>query len=101
MLDQYNVNFDPLPATVTARFSAIVRVDGGTGTYHVMVGGTIAAVDGTDRATLSTSSLVDVQQTNLGASFANPGGQQLVKITAGHNSPTGASFIQAYHVVIG
>jgi len=101
VIDEYNVDFASLPAAVTVNIAALVRVTGGTGTFNVRVGGTIGAADGTVRATISTASLVYVQQQNTGASFANPGGQQLVKITAVNDTAGESSFVRGYNGRIG
>lgn len=101
VIDEYNVDFSTMAAMVSANFSGLIRVAAGTGTYHLQIGGTIGAADGTNRAELSTTSTGYVQDTDTGASFANPGGQQLVKITAVNDTSLQTSFIRGYHVKIG
>ena len=102
VIDEYNVDFATLPAAIAVNFAALVRVTGGTGTFNVRVGGTIGAADGTVRATLATASLTYVQQQNTGASFANPGGQQLVKVTALNDiAPAQSVLIRGYDGRIG
>lgn len=101
VIDEFNVDFTNLPANITVNFSGLIRVSGGTGTFNLQVGGTIATADGTTRATLSTTSITYDQENNTGASFANPGGQQLVKITGDNTSASEISFIRGYNVKIG
>jgi hypothetical protein len=45
------------------------------------IGGTIGAVDGDIRATISAATVAEQQQTNTGAAFPKPSGQTLVKVT--------------------
>lgn len=82
LLAQWNVNLaDVVAANVQVRLSALIRQTG-IGTFQIRTGGTIGlATDGTVRATLTTGSVAFVAGTVLGAAFANPGGQLLVKLT--------------------
>ncbi len=92
VLAEWNFDFDDLAgANIVPTLSGLVCADSETtGTFNLRIGGTIGAVDGDVRATLSTTSVPDEQKTNTGAAFPKPAGQTLVKIT-GLDSITGLS----------
>lgn len=99
---EYNANFDILDALVTANISGIANrgAVAGTATANLRVGGTINGVDGTVRATATTINAADTQVTNTGAAFANPGGQQLVKVGLVHSGAQTAN-LRGLHATIG
>lgn len=95
---EYNANFSALPAgNITARLSAIVNrgAVAGLATYRLYVGALAPGntAGGTVRATCTTVSPTDERQTNLGAAFANPTGEQSVQITVQHGDPAGIAHI--------
>lgn len=105
---EFNMNFDDLDSgMVQARFNAILSIAGapynpGTATYNLRVGAaTPNVVGGTVVATLTTASTAEVLASILGASFSNPGGQQLVQVTAFHSDPGGKAQIRGLSFVIG
>jgi hypothetical protein len=83
LLAQWNVDLtDVTAANIAVRIAALIRQTGGGNFFRIRTGGTIGVpTDGTIRATLTTASAVFVAASNLGAAFANPGGQLLVKLT--------------------
>ncbi len=107
VVEEWNVNLDDVPVNpgslIAVRLSGIIsrtEVVDNTATFRVRVGGTIGAVDGTIRATVSVDA-GETQDSNLGASFANPGGQQLVKITIENSEAGGTGTIRGSHIRIG
>jgi hypothetical protein len=102
VIAEWNVDLADVPAAnVQARLAALIRTSGGTGTYNLRTGGTIGAADGTIRATINTASGVYVQDTDIGAAFANPAGQLLVKVTAVNDTVGDDAFIRGIYVSLG
>lgn len=104
IIAEYNVNFDDAGGgTIQARLSAIVKASAGTGTFKLYTGATSpgSTAGGTVRATATTVSTSFEKQTNLGASFANPGGQVLVQITAVGSAGGIKATIRGLEVAIG
>jgi hypothetical protein len=90
LLAEYAVSFDDAGVgNIQARITGIISVGAGTGTYRMYTGATTpgSTTGGTIRATISTASVTEVLQQNLGSAFANPTGVVLVQIT-GQNSTT-------------
>jgi hypothetical protein len=101
---EWNINFDDAGAgTIQARLTALVNVSAGTGTFRLYTGATAprATAGGTVRATITTTNTAFEQQTNLGAAFANPGGQRLVQITSQGSAAPNRQRIRGYEVAIG
>lgn len=102
---EWNVNFDDCgAASIQARLSAFVKVGHlNGGIYNLRVGGTRGAADGTIRATFTSTSESYEQKTNQGAAFANPGGQQIVKLTtySAPGSGTQRTYVQGAEIAIG
>lgn len=90
LITQFTFDFSTLPAgNISAIFAASVRVAGGaTGTFRLYLGGTDGAINGTLLATISTTAAAFEARTVTNASFANPTGVQLLKIT-GQTSSAG------------
>ena len=88
ILAEYAVSFDDAgTGNIQARITGIISVGAGTGTFRMYTGATApgSTTGGTVRATLSTASVSEVVQQNLGSAFANPTGPILVQVT-GQNS---------------
>jgi hypothetical protein len=102
---EYNINFDDAGAVgnIQARLSAIVKISAATGTFKLYTGATApgATTGGTLRATCTTTSTTFEKQTNLGAAFTNPGGQQLVQITAVASAGGNKATIRGFQLAIG
>lgn len=101
---EFNLNFDDAPgANIQVRLSAIVKVAAGTGTYRVRTGATTpgSTAGSTIRSTVTSTSTSFEKQTNLGSSFANPAGQQIVQVTAVNDTAATKSTIRGYSVTIG
>ncbi len=75
------IDFGALGGSITGELTAQVLVTSGTGTYRLRLGGTPDNADGTVLATATTSSATYVN-TSATATFANPTGLQIVKVTA-------------------
>jgi hypothetical protein len=104
IIAEFNVNFDDAGnPNVQARINAIVKVSAGTGTYRVYTGATSpgSTAGGTVRATITTTNTAFEKQTNLGAAFANPGGQILVQVTAVNDGVGGRSTMRGAVYTIG
>ena len=104
IIAEYNVNFDDAGSgTIQARLSALVKVSAGTGTFKIYTGATApgSTTGGTVRATCTTTNTTFEQQTNLGASFANPTGQKLVQITAVGAAVGNKATIRGYQISLG
>lgn len=104
ILAEFNVNFDDAGgATIQARLSAIVKASAGTGSFRIYTGATApgSTAGGTVRATVTTVSTAFEQQTNLGASFANPGGQRLVQITAANSGGGNRNTMRGLQIALG
>lgn len=104
IVEEYNSNFDDAGgASIQARLSAIVKVSAGTGTFKLWIGATApgATTGATVRATVTTTSATFDTETNLGAAFANPGGEQLVQITAVGAAPGNKATIRGFQLAIG
>lgn len=101
---EWLVNFDDAgAASIKAMLAAIVKASGGLGTYKLWVGATApgATAGGTVRATFTTSSTTEEMKENLGASFANPGGQKLVQLTAVNDTANEKSYIRGIQISLG
>ncbi len=78
---QRYVNFGPLPAMVTAELGGRVSSTAGAATFALRVGGTADTADGAIAVSMSTASNTPTPVAASNASFSNPGGWQLVKLT--------------------
>lgn len=104
IIAEFDVNFDDAGAgTIQARLSALVKASAGTGTFNLYTGAAApgSTVGGTVRATITTVSTAFEKQTDLGAAFANPGGQIIVQITAVNSGAGNKSTIRGYEFSIG
>jgi hypothetical protein len=102
LIYEENVNFDDIPTgNIEARLTALTMAATGAETFNLRVGGTIGAIDGTIRATVGGAVGAWAQVTNKGAAFANPTGQQLVKITALNADAGGTGRIRGISIAIG
>lgn len=88
------IDLDAVPGTeLTMSLSAAVKASTGTATYQVRLGGTPGNVDGTVALTM-TSTATTFTPTRLHKDhLANPGGQQLLKITAHGDSAAAVAHI--------
>jgi hypothetical protein len=88
---------------IQARLAGITKVQGGTGTYSLYVGATApgATTGATIRATFTSSSTSEALSMNLGAAFANPGGNVIVQLCASNGTASTKTYIRGISVSLG
>ncbi len=104
IIREFYVNFDDAgAASIKVMLAAIVKADAGIGSFSVYTGATApgSTAGGTVRATITTTGGAEELKENLGAAFANPGGNKLVQITADNDTALAKSFIRGISVSIG
>lgn len=88
VIDQFWVNFDDLPATVTVKLIGdCYALGGATGTYRVRIGGTKGNADGTVAGTPATANTSSPTQKTIAATISNPTGIKYVTVTAQTDTP--------------
>jgi hypothetical protein len=88
VVDQFWVNFDLIPLTITVQLVASCYALGGaTGTYRIRIGGTKNNADGTLAGTPATASSSTPTQKSVTATIANPTGIKFVTVTAQTDTP--------------
>jgi hypothetical protein len=88
------VDLSGLPAgELKVELAAVVKVSAGNGIFNVRLGGTPGQADGNVVATLTTASGAFVGSQIAAAHVANPGNQQLLKITGHADSAAGVAHI--------
>jgi hypothetical protein len=88
VVDQFWVNFDALPGTVTIQLIADCFTTGAaTGTYRIRVGGTRGNADGTLVGTPATATTGTPTQKSISATIANPTGIRYLTVTAQTDTP--------------
>jgi hypothetical protein len=108
--DEVNLTDLPIGASITFQMNSIIQAlePGVTATFRVYAGSTTPGntTGGTVRAFTTTSSNVEVGDSVIGASFANPGGKCQVQITGqvpapGIGNPANQAIIRGVTVVFG
>lgn len=77
------VNFDDFTSfeTVKVRLLGFAKTAGGTATFRVRLGGTKGAADGTEVASMTTTSASYDLATGIGSAFTLPSGLQMLQVT--------------------
>lgn len=78
---QRSMNLDPFAGSITFALTGNALSQSGTATFRVRVGGTDGGVDGDVVATLTASSPTPGIENSVAVFFANPRGNQFIKIT--------------------
>lgn len=83
VVDQFWIDFDSLPATITIELIADFYTTGGaTGTYRVRVGGTKGNADGSVVGSPVTTASGTPTRLSLAATISNPTGTKYLTVTA-------------------
>lgn len=104
IIREWNVSFDDAASgNIQFRFSALVKVAAGVGTYKVYVGATASGstAGGTTRATFTSTSTTFEKKSNLGSAFTNPTGQVLVQLVAVNDTVATKSTIRGSSFSVG
>ena len=86
-LVDYIVDLSLLSSTIMPTLTAFTKQDAGGGVYYLRLGGTPGQVDGAILLTMVTShvSYLSTLDQQIGSSFSNPGGKQLIKVSSNSN----------------
>jgi hypothetical protein len=104
IIREWLVNFDDCGASsIKAMLAAIVKVSTGIGTYNLRIGATApgAVTGSTVHATFTHNAATEAMKENLGTAFANPGGRQLVQVTANGDTAGSKNQIRGIHLSLG